>query len=248
MDFGTGLLVVLPFGFLLGLKHATDADHVAAVANTVSKEQDIWKTVWIGVSWGAGHSVPLLILGTVILALSDIVLNRYESVVPYLEIAVGIMLVYIGISTASNVMRDKLNGAGHHDGIDDEPKVADSKGTVSDDGRRAGGFSAFGKPVLRGRSFAIGIVHGLAGSAAVMVGFLAMIESVWAGLFYILLFSVGTMLAMGGLTIGMALPFRASSTKQTLHSIITLASAALSFVVGVILIAEMVFDTVILPF
>ena len=251
MDIEPGLLVVLSFGFLLGLKHATDADHVVAVASIVAKEQNIWQSIWIGASWGAGHSVPLVILGSLSLLLRDVVLNRYEAVASHLEIGVGIMLIYLGISTVWNVLRGKLHihqhdhGTGRHVHVHsshDPQELHEAKSDNHD------GFFVFGRPMFRARSFAIGIVHGMAGSAAVMVALLPTIESIIGGIGYIVLFSFGTMLSMAALTLALAVPFRASATKQTLNSALTLGAGGFSVTVGIILITEIILDTEILSF
>ena len=108
MDIETGALAVLILGFLLGLKHATDADHVVAVSTIVTEQRNIWRGLWVGASWGAGHSTPLLILGLVILVLKDWVLGQYEAIAPFLEFGVGIMLVYLGVSVVWNIWRGKV--------------------------------------------------------------------------------------------------------------------------------------------
>ena len=251
MDIHSGILAVLAFGFLLGLKHATDADHVVAVANIVGKERNIWQSIWIGASWGAGHSVPLLILGIVILITKDVALQRYEAVAPYLELGVGIMLIYLGFSAAWNVLCGRLHMHQHGHGAGQHIHVHASH-APQESHRRAkllhNSFFILGKPVFRVRSFAIGIVHGLAGSAAVMVALLPTIESTLTGLGYIALFSIGTMLSMSALTIMLALPFKISSARQTLNRAVTLTAGTLSIAIGTILITEILLDITIMPF
>lgn len=251
MDFNTGLLAVLVFGFLLGLKHATDADHVVAVSSIVGKERNIWQSTWLGASWGAGHSIPLLILGTIVLFARDTALDRYESVAPLLEFGVGIMLIYLGISAVWNVWRGKLHFHRHHRGAGPHVHVHASH-AANETHQSATGIhnSLFflGKPVFRVKSFTIGIVHGLAGSAAVMVALLPTIESTWTGIGYIIVFSIGTMLSMGALTVAIALPFKASAAKQTLNRTITLAAGTLSIGVGSVLVAEILLGTAIMPY
>ena len=257
MDIHSGILAVLAFGFLLGLKHATDADHVVAVANIVRKQRNIWQSIWLGASWGAGHSVPLLILGTIVLIAKDFALERYEAIAPFLEIGVGIMLIYLGVSTAWNVLRGKLHihqhdhGAGPHVHVHatHPPQASHSRQAQhKSNSKNHNSFFFLGKPVFRVKSFAIGIVHGLAGSAAVMVVLLPTIDSTLTGLGYIALFSIGTMLSMAILTIFLALPFKAAASKLTLNRAITLAASALSIAIGTILISEIILDTTIMPF
>ena len=109
-------------------------------------------------------------------------------------------------------------------------------------------FFILGKPVFRAKSFAIGIVHGLAGSAAVMVALLPTIDSTLTGLAYIALFSIGTMLSMSALTIILALPFKISAARQTVNRVITLTAGTLSIALGIILITESILETTIMPF
>ena len=251
MEPQTGLLVVLAFGFLLGLKHATDADHVVAVASIVSKENSLLASIWIGASWGLGHSIPLLIVGSTVLIAKDIALDRFEAVSPYLEFGVGIMLIYLGISTVWNVLRNKMHIHTHNHGEGPHIHVhaSHAKGNVAEAQPTShNSFYLLGKPVLRVKSFAIGMVHGLAGSAAVMVALLPSITSMWAGAGYLMLFSVGTMLSMAGLTILLALPFKASGSRQRFNRSITAFAGFASISIGGILITEIVLGIAIMPF
>ena len=251
MDFQSGLLVVLAFGFLLGLKHATDADHVVAIANIVSKENTVWQSIWIGASWGIGHSIPLLVVGTAVMMIDGALLSRYESVAPYLEIGVAAMLIYLGLSALWNVAHGKMHvhrhdhGQGPHIHVHSSHRAEDShQSTIN------GHNSMFllGRPVFRVKSFVIGVVHGLAGSAAVIVAHLTTIDSVWTGFGYIAVFGIGTMVAMAALTIVLALPFKASATKRNLNRAITAAAGALSIFVGTALFAEAALNATILPY
>ena len=91
MDLEATALGVLVLGLLLGLKHATDADHVVAVTTIVNEYKNAFKGIWVGVSWGLGHTLPLLILGTVILLFKDLVMDSYEEIAPVFEFGVGVM-------------------------------------------------------------------------------------------------------------------------------------------------------------
>mgnify|MGYP002023662133 CR=1 FL=1 len=82
MEIESGVMSALALGFLLGLKHATDADHVVAVSTIVSQYRNAWKGLWVGSSWGLGHTTPLLVLGIVILIFKEAVLERYEATAP----------------------------------------------------------------------------------------------------------------------------------------------------------------------
>ena len=250
MDIETGALAVLILGFLLGLKHATDADHVVAVSTIVTEQRNVWRGLWIGASWGAGHSTPLLILGLIILVLKDVVLGQYEAVAPFLEFGVGIMLVYLGASVVWNIWRGKVHIHQHtHDAphvhIHASHEVRSTHDSPSD-GHDS--FFAFGKPVFRAKSYVIGIVHGLAGSAAVMLALLPTIDAFWTGVGYLALFSVGTMLSMAVVTVVLAVPFVATGGNAMLNRSVGVVAGAMSAIIGVVVMSEIVWDVEIMPF
>ena len=112
-----GVLYALVLGLLLGLKHATDADHVVAVTTIVSEYRNAWRGIWIGGSWGLGHTTPLLVLGIAILLLKESLLDRYDGVASYFEFGVGVMLVFLGAQVFWNIRRGRLHVHVHqHDG------------------------------------------------------------------------------------------------------------------------------------
>ena len=250
MDIETGVLAVLILGFLLGLKHATDADHVVAVSTIVTEQRNIWRGLWIGASWGAGHSTPLLLVGLVILVLKDWVLGQYEAIAPFLEFGVGIMLVYLGVSVVWNIWRGKVH---IHQHTHNAPHVhihatheARSTHETTADGHNS--FFAFGKPVFRVKSYVIGIVHGLAGSAAVMLALLPTIDSFLTGVGYLVLFSVGTMMSMAVVTVVLAVPFVATGGNAMLNRSVGVVAGAMSAVIGVVVMSEIVLGVTIMPF
>ena len=153
---------------------------------------------------GAGHSVPLVIIGAVVLLANEAALGRYETVAPYFEFGVGIMLIYLGFSAAWNVTRGDLHIHNHRHGKKPHVHIHSShepaaRHSASEETHN--NFFILGQiPVFRVKSFAIGIVHGLAGSAAVTVALLPSIDAAWTGVSYIILFSIGTMLSMAALT------------------------------------------------
>ena len=114
MDTEYGLLSATVLGFLLGLKHATDADHVVAVASIVDRSKNIWRGLWIGFSWGLGHTAPLLILGIIILLFKETVLDRYENIAPFFEFAVGIMLISLGAQVFWQLRESRVHVHEHH--------------------------------------------------------------------------------------------------------------------------------------
>ena len=261
IEIGSGAGAALALGFLLGLRHATDADHVVAVATIVGERRSsLWRGVWIGASWGLGHTTPLLAVGVVILLLKEQFLQTYEGIAPYFEFAVGIMLVALGVQVLWNLAMRRLHLHEHLDS--DSPHVhihashthapGVTPGGTHIPGHGAGGHGhglwSSTRPVFRPKSYAIGVVHGLAGSAAVMLVLLPKIDSAAAGVGYLLLFGVGTILSMAIITLALGGSLRAvASVAVAQRAVIGLAGVA-SVVLGGALMAEITSGTSVIPF
>ena len=87
------LLPILFFGFFLGMRHATDSDHVISVTTIVSRQRSIWSAAWTGIFWGIGHSLTLLVIGGAIILFGVIVPVRLGM---SLEFSVTLMLILLG--------------------------------------------------------------------------------------------------------------------------------------------------------
>lgn len=256
IDIGSGAWAALALGFLLGLKHATDADHVVAVATIVGgSRSSVWRGIWIGASWGLGHTVPLVAAGVVILLLKGQLMATYEGIATYFEFAVGLMLVLLGAQVFWNLARRRLHLHEHLDGSEPhvhihashthEPAVV--TGAHGDGGHSHGLWSSI-RPVFRPRSFVIGVVHGLAGSAAVMLALLPEIESAVLGVGYLALFGLGTILSMAAITLVLGAPFRLAANMASVRVAIVGLAGLASLALGGALMAETTFGAVFIPF
>jgi ABC-type nickel/cobalt efflux system permease component RcnA len=250
VDLQSGAFVALTLGFLLGLRHATDADHVVAVSTIVSEYRNAWRGIWVGASWGLGHTTPLLILGVVILLLKEVVLDRYEAVAPLLEFGVGIMLVFLGVQVFWNLRRRRLHTHAH---TDDEgsPHVhihASHPETVETDTAREHGLFQPGRPFFRMKSYLVGIVHGLAGSAAVMLLLLPQVSTFTLGVLFILIFGLGTVLSMAGITLILGIPFAITGQFERLNAVVARIAGTASVLLGVALMSDIGLGTSLLPF
>ena len=230
-------LVALSLGLLLGLRHATDADHVVAIATIVSEYRNAWRGIWVGASWGLGHTTPLLIVGTAVLFLKGTVAEQYDRVSPYLEFGVGIMLVFLGMQVFWTLRRRRFHLHEHLEEVNPHVHLHGHQTEMEPVEEADHGFFRPGKPFFRLKSYLIGTVHGLAGSAAVMLVVLATDEvtSFWVGIFYILIFGVGTIISMGALTLLMGIPFAVSGQFQRLNAAIAGVAGTGSIVFGVFL-------------
>ena len=234
-----GLIAALVLGVVLGLKHSLDPDHVVAVSTIVSEYRNPLRSFWVGVSWGLGHTTSLLIIGIVIIGLRLTIPDRLALL---LEFFVGIMLVGLGLQVIYSYRKKRVHQHAHSHPVVAHQHFhshADNPGHAPEHHEGWG----VGKPFLRKKSYIIGMVHGVAGSAALTLLVLASIESTLAGLVYILLFGLGSVLSMGVITIFMSFPFVFSANRlPRLNQVIQIGVGAFSILFGGFLMYEIGFD------
>ena len=232
----TSLIAILGFGFLLGMRHATDPDHVIAVSTIVSRERSIVKAGLIGALWGVGHTVTILIVGAAIILLGIAIPARLGLT---MEFSVGLMLILLGVLNLTGALAwltDKFSPAhpkveGSHAHLHEhDAKLHIHWHTHSGDSQHHGESMAaprwFDKSAAKadvnaeqsGRSTSlglfhtlrplfVGLVHGLAGSAAVALLVLSTIHNPKWAVLYLLIFGVGTVAGMMLITAVISLPF-----------------------------------------
>jgi high-affinity nickel-transport protein len=245
-------LPVILLGFLLGMRHATDPDHVIAVATIVSRQRSTSSAALIGSLWGIGHTVTIVLVGAVII-LFDVVIPARLGLA--LEFSVALMLILLGILSLTGLMRrvtDALtppSGAGpglhahahaHSDYVHEHPHGHEpgAHGHAEHQTPLSRLDRVFGKLGLYQavRPLVVGLVHGLAGSAAVALLVLAAVrDPVWA-VGYLLLFGVGTIVGMMLITALIALPFAYSARRLVVvNRYLGVASGVLSLALGLFL-------------
>jgi hypothetical protein len=179
------LLTILGLGFVLGLRHALDTDHVAAVSIVLTRRPSVRASSMIGFSWGLGHTLVLLLVGAVVLALR---VEISESLALAAEFGVGMMLVVLGSALAIKLSKERWHLHPHeHDG---ERHLHLHSHQRSTDHHHSHWLRDSIQPLC------IGMVHGLAGSAALLLVVLSTAKSMMAGLLYIAVFGVGSILGM----------------------------------------------------
>ena len=244
MDSDSGAIAVVILGFLLGLKHATDADHVVAVGTIVNEYGNALRSLWVGASWGLGHTTPLLVLGIVILLIKSAVMDFYKGVAHYFEFGVAAMLIFLGLQVYWNLRRRQLHVHQHaHDG--DSHMHIHGTHSSQEDPSIEKPHSLFnpGRPFFRLKSFLIGLIHGMAGSAAVMLVLLPTIDTFTTGLVYLILFGVGTVFSMALITILLSVPFVISSNNERITNIVNGVAGTASIIFGLLLMSDVAFDT-----
>ena len=227
------VLSAVLLGFVLGLQHATDPDHVVAVATIVTRERRFAAGARVGLMWGVGHTATLAVAGTLVVGLN---LGVSERLATGLELLVAAMLIGLGAVRLGEAVRGILavaperRVADHHHGRREivhahhgDPHVHPSAALLAawrDEERRLGL-----------RALLVGAVHGIAGTAAVALLVLATLHTVVAAAVYLLVFGLGTIAGMTALTAAMAYPVVRLARLSRLRDAMAVASgvAAIAF-------------------
>jgi high-affinity nickel-transport protein len=198
-------LALAVLGFVLGMRHATDADHVIAVSTIVSRHRNAPSALLIGAAWGVGHSLTVLVVGGGIILFGWVIPPRVGL---SLELAVAVMLVVLGLANLGSLrhtIRRVPNGTGA------APVHSPAYGGVR--------LYQLARPLM------IGVVHGLAGSAAVALLVLAAVREPLPSLIYLVLFGAGTIVGMTVITTAIAWPLAARPSARFAGGVRVVAGA-----------------------
>lgn len=216
---------ILGLGFLLGMQHALEADHIAAVSSIAARRSNVRDIIRHGLTWGLGHTITLFVFAGTAILLGHVI---PEHIAGPLEAAVGIMLVGLGAHVLWRLWRDRVHFHQHRhsDGTAHLHIHSHSMDSVPHQNSRHDHEHGF-----RWRSLLVGLMHGMAGSAALLVLVASQFASPLHALLYILLFGIGSMLGMGALSAVIAVPLAVSARW------LTWANRGLQAVVGIVTIA-----------
>jgi len=212
----------LLLGFLLGVKHTLDADHVVAVSTISAGPRSFKQSCAIGFCWGVGHTVVLLVAGLAVLGLHRAIPHDMARL---FEAGVGVMLIGLGLFIGWTLLRERLHLHVHtHEGGVGHLHVHSH--------REGSGHAHLHRYRLEYTSLAVGMVHGLAGSAALLLLVLSTVRSLTEGMLYILVFGAGSIAGMVLLGAVLSLPFtltpeRLVRTHLVLRAVAGLASVSL---------------------
>jgi high-affinity nickel permease len=216
---------ILGLGFLLGMQHALEADHIAAVSSIAARRSEVGDIVKHGLTWGLGHTLTLFAFAGAAIVLGQAI---PENLSRPLETAVGIMLVGLGAHVLWRLWHDRVHFHRHrHDDGTEHVHVHSHAGETVPH-TRAPHSHAHG---FRWRTLLVGLMHGMAGSAALLVLTVSQASSAIVGLGYVALFGVGSMIGMGLLSTAIAVPIAISARW------LTLANSTLQGAVGIITVA-----------
>jgi cytochrome c biogenesis protein CcdA len=231
-----GEFALLALGFIFGLKHATEVDHVVAVSTVVSEHRSVWSSAIVGGLWGAGHTISLIVVGVLVLVFRVAI---PFSIASRLELGVALMIIVLGVIAVTRALRWRADVHLHRHSHDGQTHVhihfheretahhvvADPHSSSKPHSHAVSQVGV--KPIL------IGAMHGLAGSAALTLLVLTQLPSLWLGLSYLVLFGIGStagMVLMSGI-IGLPFAFSGGWFSKTHNGLQTVAGA-LSIVFG----------------
>lgn len=252
-----GFLSILALGFFLGMRHATDPDHVIAVTTIVTNQRNSVRAAMIGAFWGMGHTVTILVVGAGIILFNLVIPVRMGL---SMELSVAVMLIILGLWNVAGFLRSVPVAFNHNSGENNfvhshphshgdfshnHPHVHQSGGHAhSSDASLRWLDRAFGKISLYQylRPFLIGVVHGLAGSAAVALLVLTTIRNYHWAIAYLLVFGVGTIAGMMLITMSIASAFKfVGRGSKKFSRRLALASGLLSLAFGLFVAYQICF-------
>lgn len=224
------LITLLGFGFLLGVRHALEADHLAAVASLATRSRSLTATARIAAVWGMGHAAVLVVLGSILVGVEATLPDKLARA---FEFAAGAMLVLLGIDVLRRLRRKRFHLHVHQHG--DELRHIhlhshEGEAALDPDHHHHHQHA----PALVPRAFLVGSVHGLAGSAAVVLIALPMTDSIARAIAYMAVFALGSILGMVLFSMAIALPLHFSArrlawTTRGLEGVLGITNIALGY-------------------
>ena len=224
-------LTTLGLGVVLGLKHAFDSDHLIAVSSIVARERSSWRSLWIGLSWGLGHTLTLLVIGLLVLKLEFRIPPLMEL---SFECAVGVVLIGLGLTTLYDYWRRRIHVHPHAHG---------SAAHVHFHAHAESAAHSHVHPLQLGaKPFLVGMVHGLAGSAALMLLVLTAIPSPTLGLLYLAIFGCGSIIGMGTVSLLMGFFFSLATNRlYEMSQVLRVTVGSLSAAFGIWIVIDIGF-------
>jgi len=224
----------LLLGFLVGLAHAFEADHMAAIGTLASSGKATPKRLaFLGASWGMGHTTTLLVISLPVILFGVILTERFAA---GMEFTIGIMLVGLGAQVFYNLWKARVHlhlhehgGKRHFHAHSHAGETMPHSENPHHHTHRAFSF----------RAYAVGLAHGAAGSAGLVALAAAATQNAATALVYILVFGVGSILGMAALTYAASWPLRlAENTASKLLKTVQMATGVAAVAVGVMVMLE----------
>jgi len=202
-------LAMLPLGFVIGMGHALETDHLAAVSNMLARKGNKRALIARGAFWGLGHTLSLFVICSVVVLLG---LTISGGVQAGLEFLVGVMIVALGVQTLWRMHRDRVHAHIHSHGEAVHLHLHSHAGETAPHEEAA---HAHEHRRTNLKALAIGLVHGAAGSGALLVLTVSATQSIWEALVYFAVFGIGSLVGMAALSAVVALPLTAAQRGTT---------------------------------
>ena len=204
------MLTILGIGFLVGMRHAFEADHAAAVATLATKSHSLSHTIKQGVVWGLGHTLTLLLFSSLVLLMESVIPEQFALA---LEFLVGCMLVGLGVDVLRKIVKERIHFHVHQH--PDHPPHFHAHSHRGDSVHTSSTHEHAHPTGFPYRALFVGLMHGMAGSAALIILTLKTTLSPLTGLLYIALFGFGSIVGMAGISLVIALPLRLATPSLT---------------------------------
>jgi len=219
----------LSLGFVLGLRHALDSDHIVAVSTIVSEHKSFTRSSLVGTFWGLGHTASLFAVGVIILLLK---ISIPEHVKPWMEMPVALMLIALGVNATFRATREsRWRIHKHVHSHDQQSEHVHVHLHNSDEHNHEHRLFRMGR-----RPFIVGLIHGFAGSAAVTLAALATVPTIALGLTWILVFGIGSIGGMLLMSATISLPFIVTARRfSAINGAIRLVAGLFSIIFGLMI-------------
>ncbi len=220
----TSAISILGLGLVLGLKHALDADHLVAVSTIVSERKGFWSSSIVGVLWGLGHTASLLVVGLIVIAFH---FRIPDAIATMMEFGVALMLILLGVNVLWKIgkgatLHVHAHEHGHH--VHVHPHLHE---------QAANGPHHHHSLTIGKKPFFVGVVHGMAGSAALMILVLATISSHTLAVMYIAIFGIGSVGGMFLMSLLIGLPFSFTARRERFNTVARTSAGILGVCYGI---------------
>jgi len=225
------MLTILGFGFLLGLRHAFEADHAAAIATLVTKNYSVAHTIKQGIAWGLGHTLTLILFSLLVFLLEAVV---PEQLAQGLEFLVGCMLVGLGIDVFHKLIKERIHFHTHQHS--NQPPHFHAHSHKNEEIHSSSLHDHQHSTSFPCRALLVGCMHGMAGSAALILLTFQAPLSPLTSLLYIAIFGMGSIAGMALLSFVIAMPLRHSARGFTwTHSVLQYCIGTSTIILGALL-------------
>jgi ABC-type nickel/cobalt efflux system permease component RcnA len=226
----TSIAFALVVGFLRGLQHALDPDHLVAVSTIVSEHKSLLRSSLVGTFWGLGHTAALVVVSLAIIMLKPTI---PEHVLPWMETPVAVMLIALGANATWRALKERGWQIHTHVHSHDDKSPAHRHVHVHSGDEHNHKHQLF---LIGRRPFVVGVVHGLAGSAVITLAALATIPSVALGFIWLALFGIGTIGGMLLMSAAISLPFIITARRfSAINGMIRLLAGLFSIFFGLMI-------------